>query len=288
MDPAARTDQLPRWLKASVRDGDVDARRRRGQHQHVPRREGPRVADRPPRRGGGRLRADQPGRARPRRSRRSAVCSTSRSPAPSGCCGSAGRSHARSASARSSGGRRRSSAASRRRSATSTSGAARPVAAADHLATSRAALAASGAEVLPGADPAVLAALRAWRADVARRGQGQPRRGAVRPGADGGGLGSARPIPARSATCPASARSGPTPTAPSSWPSCASMPLGRTDEAGPAHRLRRRRGRRRRRLRRSRALRRARRPAEARWRRGGGPLGDRRRRAAVGAVALRR
>ena len=51
---------------------------------------------------------------------------------------------------------------------------ARPVAAADHLATSRAALAASGAEVLPGADPAVLAALRAWRAEVARRAKVSP------------------------------------------------------------------------------------------------------------------
>ena len=51
---------------------------------------------------------------------------------------------------------------------------ARPVAAADHLAASRAALAASGTEVLPDADPAVLEALRAWRADVARRAKVSP------------------------------------------------------------------------------------------------------------------
>ena len=51
---------------------------------------------------------------------------------------------------------------------------AEPVAADDHLAASRAALAASGADVLPGADPAVLAGLRSWRAEVARRAKVSP------------------------------------------------------------------------------------------------------------------
>jgi len=173
MDPAARTDHLPRWLKASVRDGDVarggDAVSISTFHAakglewpivhlagvedgYVPinqARETEAIEEERRLLYVAVTRAERVLRISWAQSRTFGERTVERRPSPF------------------------------LRSVETTLGdlderAARPVAASDHLATSRAALAASGTEVLPGADPAVLAALRAWRAEVARRAKVSP------------------------------------------------------------------------------------------------------------------
>ena len=83
--PQAGAVDFGAWLRSTL--DDDRAERRRGGDRHLPRRQGPGVADRARRRPGEGLRPDPPRRGRtPRPSRRNAGCSTWPSPGPGTSC----------------------------------------------------------------------------------------------------------------------------------------------------------------------------------------------------------
>ena len=173
LDPAARTDQLPRWLSASIRDGDVE---RSGEAVSISTFHAAKGLEWPI----VHLAGVEDGYVPISRAREAQAVEEERRLLYVAVTRAERVLRISWAQQRTFGERTIDRAPSPfLRSVTVALGdleerVAAPVAASDHLAASRSTLASSGAEVLPGADPAVLAALRTWRAEVARRAKVSP------------------------------------------------------------------------------------------------------------------